>query len=86
MTFAKISTDDYTGQIHAYIGEGEFIDEQVLTKGGIACCKINDLQGLLQYICANGFEHHVAFVRGHVADTLREAFEKYLGFTVYCHK
>ena len=39
----------------------------------------------MKYICSNGFEHHVAFVRGHVADVLCEAFEKYLGYSVYRH-
>lgn len=85
MTFAKLSTNDFTGEICAYIGEGNFLDEVMPTKGGLACCEIENLQGLLKYICANGFEHHVAFVRGHVADILKEAFEKYLGYTVYHH-
>lgn len=85
MTFAKLSTDDFTGRISAYVGEGEFLDEPMPTKGGLACCHIENLQGLMKYICANGFEHHVAFVRGHVADILCEAFEKYLGYSVYRH-
>ena len=85
MTFAKLSTDDFTGRICAYVGEGEFLDEPMPTKGGLACCHIENLQGLMKYICSNGFEHHVAFVRGHVADILCEAFEKYLGYSVYRH-
>ena len=85
MTFAKLSTDDFTGRICAYVGEGEFLDEPMPTKGGLACCRIENLQGLMKYICSNGFEHHVAFVRGHVADVLCEAFGKYLGYSVYRH-
>ncbi len=29
------------------------------TFGNRAVAKINNLQGLMQYVCRNGFEHHV---------------------------
>jgi len=40
---------------------------------------------MMQYVCKNGFEHHVCFVRGHVADLLEEAFANYMGVEVYRH-
>ncbi|MCL2323667.1 MAG: fucose isomerase [Oscillospiraceae bacterium] len=86
MTFAKITTDDKNGKIKVYIGEGEFIEHNIDTKGGVALCKIDNLQELLNYICKNGFEHHVSMARGHVADILEEAFSNYMGFQVYRHK
>ncbi|MCU0079669.1 hypothetical protein [Extibacter muris] len=43
------------------------------------------LQPLMDYICSNGFEHHVAMNRGHSADVLAEALGKYMGVDVYCH-
>ena len=43
------------------------------------------LQELMRYICKNGYEHHVCFVRGHVADVLQEAMETYFGIEVYHH-
>ncbi|TDA21275.1 hypothetical protein E1963_12690 [Extibacter muris] len=39
----------------------------------------------MDYICSNGFEHHVAMNRGHSADVLAEALGKYMGVDVYCH-
>jgi len=86
MTFAKISTDDSWGTVKAYFGEGEFTDDPVNTPGGKAVCKVEGLQRLMDFMCQNGFEHHVAMNRTHRATILNEAFEKYLGWEVYWHK
>jgi len=86
MTFTRVSTDDVKGTIKAYIGEGEFTDDPVDTMGGVAVCRIDGLQKLMDYMCSNGFEHHVAMNRGHVADVLEEAFSKYMGWEVYRHR
>ena len=86
MTFVRFTTDDAKGVLKAYVGEGEFKAAAIPTKGGLANCRIGGLQGLLRYICENGFEHHVCFVRGHVADILAEALEKYMGVGVYRHR
>ncbi len=86
MTFAKISTDDKKGKIRAYFGEGKFTDDPVDTPGGVAVCSIEKLQELLDYICQNGFEHHVAMNRTNAASVLNEAFGKYLGWDIYWHK
>ena len=86
MTFAKISTDDSKGKIRAYFGEGEFTDDPIDTPGGIAICSIDRLQELLEYLCQNGFEHHVAMNRTSAAPVLNEAFGKYLGWDIYWHK
>jgi L-fucose isomerase-like protein len=85
MTFAKISTDDERGVIKMYVGEGDFIDEPAVTAGGVAVCHVEGLQELMAMLCENGFEHHVAMVRGHVAGELAEAAAKYLGWEVYQH-
>jgi len=85
MTFAKISTDDTKGKIKVYVGEGEFTDDPVNTLGGFAVCKVPNLQGLMKYICSNGFEHHVAMNRSKSAAVLEEALGKYLGWEVYRH-
>lgn len=86
MTYAKISTDDRNGKIRAYFGEGEFTDDPIDTPGGIAVCQIDDLQGLLDYMCQNGFEHHVAMNRTSAGAVLNEALGKYLGWDTYWHK
>lgn len=86
MTFAKISTDDARGIVKAYVGEGEFTADPVSTPGGIAVCKVDRLQELLDYLCRQGYEHHVAMNRTQAADVLAEAFGKYLGWEVYRHR
>jgi L-fucose isomerase-like protein len=85
MTFLKISTDDERGVIKMYVGEGEFTDDVADTLGGVAVCHVERLQELLNMMCMNGFEHHVAMVRGHAANALAEAAKKYLGWEVYRH-
>jgi len=85
MTFFRISTDDTKGNIKAYLGEGAFIDREFNMDGGIAVCQVAGLRKLLATICQNGFEHHVAMVRSHVADIVYEAVSKYLGWKVYYH-
>ncbi len=86
MTFAKITTDDKNGRIKAYIGEGEFLKDSVETPGGVALCRVDGLQKLLDYMCKNGFEHHVTMSRSLSADVLEEAFGNYLGWDVYRHR
>lgn len=85
MTFAKITTDDERGVIKMYVGEGEFTDDKVDTVGGIAVCRVEGLQDMLAHLTANGFEHHVAMVRGHVADIIEEACGNYLGWEMHVH-
>lgn len=85
MTYFRISTDDTKGKIKSYLGEGSMTDDPYGMDGGIAVCEINDLQKLMKYMCKNGFEHHVAMVRGHVSEVLEEAIENYLGWDLYNH-
>jgi L-fucose isomerase-like protein len=86
MTFTKISTDDIHGIIKTYFGEGEFTDDPGDTPGALAICKVDNLQILMNYLCQNGFEHHVAMNRSRTATVLNEAFGKYLGWEIYWHK
>jgi len=84
-TYCRVSTDDLRGRIAAYVGEGEFTDDALRTFGGYGVIRIPDFQRLLAHICREGFEHHVAATRAAVADAVREAFENYLGWSVYHH-
>ncbi len=86
MTFAKLSTDDVHGRIRGYVGEGQFTDDPCESPGGIAVCHVPDLQGLLDYLCQNGFEHHVAMNRGQTARVLHEALGKYMGWSIHRHQ
>lgn len=86
MTYFRISTDDNKGLIKSYLGEGTMTDDPYGMDGGIAVCEIPNLQNLMKYMCKNGFEHHVAMVRGHVSEILDEAIGNYLGWDVYKHE
>ena len=85
-TFFRISTDDRRGTIKAYLGEGEFTDDDYGMDGGIAVCRVNNLNTLLRHLTRNGFEHHVAMNRGTSAGIIEEAVDRYLGWELYRHR
>jgi L-fucose isomerase-like protein len=85
LTYGRISTDDCKGVIRAYVGEGELTNDALQTFGNRAVAQINNLQGLMQYVCRNGFEHHVVMNASKTAGILKEAMENYLGWEVYQH-
>ncbi len=85
LTYGRISTDDSRGVIRAYVGEGELTNDDLNTFGNRAVAQISNLQGLMQYVCKNGFEHHVVMNASKTAGILKEAFENYLGWEVYQH-
>jgi len=86
MTFARITTDDPTGQIRCYVGQGQFTDDPLDTFGACAVVEIPQMQKLMQHICNHGFEHHVAMSASQTAHILAEAFKTYLGWDVYHHQ
>lgn len=85
LTYGRISTDDPKGIMKAYIGEGALTDDALNTFGNRAVAKIDNLQGLMQYVCRNGFEHHVVMNASKTAGILKEAMENYMGWDVYSH-
>jgi len=85
LTYGRISTDDCKGVIKAYIGEGELTNDALETFGNRAVAQINNLQGLMNYVCRNGFEHHVVMNASKTAAILKESFENYLGWETYVH-
>jgi len=84
-TFCRITTDDCTGVISTYVGEGEFTNDKLNTFGGYGVMKVRNLQALMQYICKFGFEHHVAVNVSQKADAIAEALDNYMGWEVYLH-
>ncbi len=85
MSYARFSTDDRTGSIRGYVGEGEFTNDPLDTFGGAGVVRIPKLQELLRYICERGFEHHVAANLAQVASAVHEATTRYLGWSVIQH-
>jgi len=86
MSFARFSTDDRSGRIRGYVGEGRFTNDPLTTFGGAGVVEIPRLQELLRHICTNGFEHHVAGNLTAVADAVHEATTRYLGWDVLRHR
>jgi len=86
MSYARISSDDRLGTLKAYFGEGSFLDEPLDTFGSRAVVEIPRLQDLMQHICLNGFEHHMAMSRSSCAAVLEDALGTYLGWDTYRHQ
>jgi L-fucose isomerase-like protein len=85
MSYVRFSTDDLHGRVRGYVGEGHFTNDPLETFGGAGVVEIPNLQGLLTYICRQGFEHHVAANFSHTADAVMEAASNYLGWDMYQH-
>ena len=85
MTYFRVSSDDTAGTLKTYLGQGAFTDDPYGMDGGIAVTQVPRLRELMRFVTRNGFEHHVAMVRGHHADVLNEALVRYLGWPIYNH-
>ena len=85
-TYCRVATDDENGMVRSYLGEGQMQEQVVKTFGGYGVARIPDLQGLLRFICEQGFEHHVAMNPSEISGALYEAFYNYLGWAVYYHQ
>jgi L-fucose isomerase-like protein len=86
MSFCRVSTNDNTGTLRSYVGEGEFTADPLDTFGGAGVVRIERLQDLLRYICLNGYEHHVAANFSTVASMIHEAGARYLGWDMHWHR
>ena len=86
LTYCRVSTDDLHGRMRAYCGEGEITADRPQSFGGYGVVRIPHLQSSLQYICKNGFEHHVAVNRSHFGKAVAEALGNYKRWDVYRHQ
>ena len=84
-TYCRVSTDDLSGSIRGYVGEGRFTDDVLETFGGYGVIEVPEFQTLLQRICREGFEHHVAATRARVGEAVHDALNTYLGWEMYLH-
>jgi L-fucose isomerase-like protein len=84
-TYCRVATDDISGKMRAYVGEGTFTDDKLATFGGYGTFRVDRLQELLQFICRNGFEHHVAATKSSVGEAVYDALSTYLKWDVYRH-
>lgn len=51
MSFVRLSTEDISGGVRGYIGEGRFSDDPLNTFGGAGVVEIPNLRRLLRFIC-----------------------------------
>ena len=65
------------------MAEGRFIDDPLDTFGSRAVVEVPNLQRLLKYICANGFEHHCAMSASRTGGAVVEALRTYLKWEVH---
>jgi L-fucose isomerase-like protein len=86
LTYCRVSTDDLHGRIRAYVGEGEITSDKLQSFGGYGVVKIPGLQKLLQFVCRNGYEHHVAVNRSHYGHAVADALQNYKGWETYNHQ
>lgn len=84
-TYLRVSTDDLAGRIRAYVGEGAFTGDPLMTFGSYGVVRIGRFQQLLRHICENGFEHHVSANPSLTAAAVEEALGRYLKWDVYRH-
>ncbi len=84
-TYCRVSTDDTSGTIRSYVGEGKFTGENLDTFGGFGVIEIQEFQGLLEFICREGFEHHVAATKAKVGQAIDDALSNYMDWNVYHH-
>jgi L-fucose isomerase-like protein len=86
ITYCRASTDDLHGRMRAYVGEGELTTDRMESFGGYGVVRVPRLQDLLQYVCKNGYEHHVAVNLSTQARAIAEALETYKGWEVHRHE
>lgn len=83
--YARFSTDDVKGKIVGCIGDAEVTDDPLDTFGTTGIVKIPQLDKLMYFLAANGYEHHVAMNYTPRTDVLYEALTKYMGWKIYYH-
>ena len=86
LTYGRITTDDTSGVMRAYVGQGQLTNDELKTFGNRAVAHVPRLQKLMHHICREGFEHHVVMNSSHTSAILEEAFTRYLGWEVYHHE
>ena len=86
MTFARMSTiDDAGASSPATSAKASSPTIRSRPSAAPAWSRFRTCRALLQYICEQGFEHHVAANLSIVAGVVEEAWSKYMGWDVYRH-
>ena len=72
-----------TGQLRYYVGKGEFTADPIPPEffGCAGVAEISDLQRKINRLGYAGYRHHVGVSPGTWERAVREAFNRYLGYT-----
>lgn len=72
------------GELCAFAAEGKLTDDPIQQEffGSGAVFYKENVNELLNFMASNGYRHHVAVTKGHWAESVREAFDKYLGYRI----
>ena len=75
ITLVRLHPNPADGMLQAYIAEGEFLDVDPQTFGGVGVARIQDFQRFYRWaMLANGFPHHGAVAFNHCGSVLFDAF------------
>ena len=82
MTYASAKTEN--GRLSFYLGEGEMTADPIPAEffGCAGVASIPQLQHKLQKMGYAGYRHHVTLSFGSVEASLRDAFQRYLGYEI----
>ncbi len=82
VTVGSFKTED--GQMCSFVTEGVLTDDYV-GDGFFGCGVVfekYDLPEMMDYMCTEGYRHHVAITKGNWAQSVAEAFDKYLEYNI----
>lgn len=81
-TVGSFKTED--GELCSFVTEGKLTDDYI--GDGFFGCGIvfekPDLPEMMNYMCKEGYRHHVAITKGNWAKAVAEAFDNYLGYNI----
>ena len=81
----RISLSDWTSQSLPFYAGNVTYHCAIEGDGREVLIEVPQFQKLLQFICRNGYEHHVAATKAPVADSIEDALTTYLGWQTYHH-
>ena len=82
VTVGSFKTEN--GELCAFVTEGKFTNDEIPEEFfgmGVVFEKENANE-MFNYMARNGYRHHAAITKGNYAESVREAFDNYLGYKI----
>lgn len=82
VTVGSFKTED--GNLCAFVTEGKFTEDEIPEEffGMGAVFEKDNANEMFNYMARNGYRHHAAITKGNWAESVREAFDNYLGYKI----